>query len=197
MDKNMEQGNRIIKSAYYFSIFATIMLLVGGLVCIIIGANNKVMSVTSTGNIVEVGKPLMGLIAGGICMWIIGVPLVWFVFKPLMDGYGIIVCSAANQLKKDGVETFLDIQNKADSSITQQNEYQQVQLEKDKVTTDTASGETVDQSKEEEMTSCRLCGKMTDKSRYSKIVDNMGTRYGFLCEKCFKNNNCTIVPEKK
>ena len=109
MDRKMETGNRIMKNAYFFSVFFTFLLVVGGFACILVGALHQELVVSQyTNRVTKESAPLVGLTISGICMWIIGIPLVWYVFKPMMDGYGIIVCSAANKLKKDGVETYLD-----------------------------------------------------------------------------------------
>ncbi len=40
---------------------------------------------------------------------------------------------------------------------------------------------------------CQLCDKSVVAITYARIKDNMGTRYRYVCEDCFKKNKCEAV----
>ena len=98
-------GDKILKFSRVYAIILTILLIIGGLVLIIVGAAHREVDTSSYWRRDE-PAPIVGMIVGGALCY----PSIIFVWiqKLFIDGFGLIVLSSENNLKKDGVKTYLD-----------------------------------------------------------------------------------------
>ena len=98
-------GNKILKFSRIYTIVATVILGITGIVLIIVGLSHQ-ETVKSGWYENKQAAPIVGLIIAGVvcCLYI---PLIW-IRKLFIDGFGLIVLSSENSLKKDGVKTYID-----------------------------------------------------------------------------------------
>lgn len=97
-------GNKILKFSRIYAIVLTVLLVLAGFVLLIVGFTHQKPADSWYSD--PEPDPIWGLVIGGFVCF----PLIAFVWmqKIFIDGFGLIVLSSENNLKKDNVKSYLD-----------------------------------------------------------------------------------------
>ena len=101
-EKKLKTGQSILRHSGTIAFLLFVLLVSVGVILIVPGAMAKTTTVKSNGTAVEESAPNATLIFSGIGTIVLGIPFIYFL-KLLFDGFGLIVISAADKIRKDDI----------------------------------------------------------------------------------------------